>query len=111
MARTFWTDEALQYIAEIYKSTSERALKSLNVLCVRLVFCLYADDAGIFGRKAMFHDYLAEFEARHMRKALIELFDVLDALPENRDPYLDKRNATRATSNRRCPIQSYTSFY
>jgi len=70
--------------------TSARALKSLNVLCVRLVFCLYADDAGIFGRKAMFHSYLAEFEARHMRKALIELFDVLDALPENRDPYLDE---------------------
>jgi len=70
--------------------TSERALKSLNVLCVRLVFCLYADDAGIFGRKAMFHNYLAEFEARHMRKSLIELFDVLDTLPENRDPYLDE---------------------
>jgi len=73
--------------------TSERALKSLNVLCVRLVFCLYADDAGIFGKKAMFHDYLTEFEARHMRKALIELFDVLDTLPENRDPYLDENLA------------------
>jgi len=73
--------------------TSERALKSLNVLCVRLVFCLYADDARIFGRKAMFHDYLAEFEARHMRKALIELFEILDTLPENRDPYLDENLA------------------
>lgn len=70
--------------------TSERALKSLNVLCVRLVFCLYADDAGIFGRKAMFHDYLAEYDARHMRKALIELLEVLDTLPENRDPYLEE---------------------
>ena len=69
--------------------TSERALKSLNVLCVRLVFCLYADDAGIFGRKAMFHDYLAYFESRLMRKALIELFGVLDTMPESRDPYLD----------------------
>ena len=70
--------------------TSERALKSLNVLCVRLVFCLYADDAGIFGRKGMFHDYIAEFEAKHTRKALIDLFGILDALPENRDPYLDE---------------------
>jgi len=69
--------------------TSERALKSLNVLCVRLVFCLYADDAGIFGRKALFHDYLSEFEARHLRKSLIELFDVLDTPSENRDPYLE----------------------
>jgi hypothetical protein len=76
--------------AKQYKDPSgERALKSLNVLCVRLVFCLYADDAGIFGRKAMFHNYLADFETRHMRKALLELFDVLDTLPENRDPYLD----------------------
>ena len=73
--------------------TSERALKSLNVLCVRLVFCLYADDAGIFGKKAMFHDYLMDFEARHMRKAIIEFFDVLDTLPENRDPYLDENLA------------------
>ena len=57
---------------------NEQTLKSLNVLCVRLVFCLYAEDAGIFGKKEMFHDYLAEFDTRHMRKALIELFQVLD---------------------------------
>lgn len=40
---------------------NEQTLKSLNVLCVRLVFCLYAEDAGIFGKKEMFHDYLAAF--------------------------------------------------
>jgi hypothetical protein len=50
--------------------SSERALKSLNVLCVRLVFCLYAEDAGVFGHHGMFHDYLAGFEARYLRKAL-----------------------------------------
>ena len=33
--------------------TSERAMKSLNVLCVRLVFCLYAEDAGIFGGRVL----------------------------------------------------------
>ena len=69
--------------------TSEESLKSLNKLCVRLVFCLYAEDAGIFGKHDMFHDYLAEFDARHMRKAVIELFEVLDTPPEKRDPYLD----------------------
>ena len=68
---------------------NERTLKSLNVLCVRLVFCLYSEDAGIFGKKEMFHDYLAEFDTRHMRKALIELFQVLDTPVEERDPYLD----------------------
>ncbi len=67
---------------------SEQALKSLNVLCVRLVFCLYAEDAGIFGHHGMFHDYLAEFDARKMRRALTDLFKILDTPPEKRDPYL-----------------------
>ncbi len=67
---------------------SEQALKSLNVLCVRLVFCLYAEDAGIFGHHGMFHDYLAEFDARKMRRALTDLFKILDTSPEKRDPYL-----------------------
>ena len=67
---------------------SEQALKSLNVLCVRLVFCLYAEDAGIFGHHGMFHDYLAEFDARKMRRALTDLFKILDTKPEDRDPYL-----------------------
>lgn len=75
---------------------SERALKSLNILCVRLVFCLYAEDAGIFGHHGMFHDYLAEYDTRHMRKALIELFQVLDTAPENRDPYLKDDNPNLA---------------
>ena len=67
---------------------SERALKSLNMLCVRLVFCLYAEDAGIFGNNHhMFHDYLQKFEAQDMRKAIIELFKILDTKPEDRDPY------------------------
>lgn len=68
---------------------SEETLKSLNVLCVRLVFCLYAEDAGIFGKRGMFHDYLAAFDTHHMRKALKELFEVLDQKPEERDKYLE----------------------
>ena len=67
---------------------SERAQKSLNVLCVRLVFCLYAEDAGIFGRHGMFHDYLSEFSARQMRRAVTDLFKILDTKPDERDPYL-----------------------
>lgn len=70
--------------------TTERAMKSLNILCVRFVFCLYAEDAGILGRHGMFHDYLEEFDARHMRNAVIELFQVLDTKPEDRDPYLEE---------------------
>ena len=75
---------------------SEKSLKSLNILCVRLVFCLYAEDAGIFGRHGMFHDYLAEYDTRHTRKALMELFEVLDTKPENRDPYLKDDNPSLA---------------
>lgn len=71
---------------------SEHSQKSINQLCVRLVFCLYAEDAGIFGRKNMFHDYLAQFDARGIRRALIDLFKVLDTKIEDRDPYLEDDN-------------------
>ena len=56
--------------------TAPETLKSLNALCVRLVFCLYAEDAGIFGRRDMFHDYLKDVPAAGIRKALAELFRV-----------------------------------
>ena len=69
---------------------SEEELKSLNMLCVRLVFCLYAEDAGIFGSHTMFHDYLKGFQAKNVRKALIDLFKVLDTKVADRDPYMDE---------------------
>ena len=76
--------------AKQYKDpTSETAMKSLNVLCVRLVFCLYAEDAGIFGHKNMFYDYLSSYAAKDLRRALIDLFRTLDTKPEERDPYLE----------------------
>ena len=75
--------------AQYIEPDSEHAMKSLNVLCVRLVFCLYAEDAGIFGEHAMFHDYLTSFRNKNMRRALMDLFRVLDQKPEDRDPYMD----------------------
>ena len=66
----------------------EHSQKSINQLCVRLVFCLYAEDAGIFGRKNMFHDYLEQFKSRELRRVLIRLFRVLDTKEKDRDPYL-----------------------
>ena len=72
-----------------YKNPEDpETLKSLNKLCVRLVFCLYAEDAGIFGKHLMFHDYLSQFSTRDMRKALVALFKVLDQKPEERDEFL-----------------------
>lgn len=76
-------------LAQYINKENESSLKSLNILCVRLVFCLYAEDAGIFGRRGMFHDYLNAFDAVHFRKALIDLFKVLDTKPADRDPYLE----------------------
>ena len=72
-----------------YKDPNDpETLKSLNKLCVRLVFCLYAEDAGIFGSKSMFHDYLEHHRAED-RRALINLFHVLDQDIPQRDKYLD----------------------
>lgn len=68
----------------------ESSQKSLNELCVRLVFCLYAEDEGLFGRKNVFHDYLSKFEdLSQMRKGLIDLFKVLDTKEEDRDIYIE----------------------
>lgn len=75
-------------ILKQYKNPDNpESLKSLNMLCVRLVFCLYAEDAGIFGRHNMFHDYLQQFELQNVRKGLIELFKILDTKDCDRDPY------------------------
>lgn len=80
-------------ILKQYKNPEdEDTLKSLNMLCVRLVFCLYAEDAGIFGGHNMFHNYLkaiADKDMNDVRRGLIDLFKVLDTKPEDRDPYMD----------------------
>lgn len=79
---------------------ADSTLKSLNKLCVRIVFCLYAEDSGLFGNRTKFHDYIksyAERDIRSVRKALIELFKVLD-MPEDKrkeyDPYMDEELAS-----------------
>lgn len=76
-------------LAQYKDASNTRSLQSLNMLCVRLVFCLYAEDAGIFGRKNMFHDYLQPYAAKDLRRALMDLFKVLDETAAERDPYLD----------------------
>ena len=70
-----------------YYDKSEECFKSLNKLCVRLVFCLYAEDAGLFSRHGMFHDYLSQYEPKQMRDGLIKLFKILNTKEEDRDRY------------------------
>lgn len=89
--------EAGKLVGQIYDALlrqylepdSPETLRSLNILCVRLVFCLYAEDAHLFGKKTAFHDYLAQYPAKDMRRALLDLFDVLDTPTDQRDPYMD----------------------
>ena len=70
-----------------YDDNSPEALRWLNILCVRIVFCLYAEDAEIFLHD-QFHDYLSRYEADDLRSALIRLFDVLKTPQEQRSKYL-----------------------
>lgn len=82
--------ELYEEIHKLYlQPDSVDSQKSLNKLCVRLVFCLYAEDAGVLGSHNMFGDYIKRFEARDLRRALIDLFKVLDTPEDKRDPYMD----------------------
>ena len=73
---------------------SPTALHSLNVLCVRLVFCLFAEDSGLFGdNHGAFHDYISSFTPSRTRRALQDLFDILDTPEDERDPYLSEELA------------------
>lgn len=70
-----------------YDDNSPEALRWLNILCVRIVFCLYAEDAGVFTHD-QFHDYLNRYDADDLRNAFIRLFDVLKTAPDKRSKYL-----------------------
>ena len=76
-------------LAQYLNPSSPETLHSLNMLCVRLVFCLYAEDAGIFGKKQQFGDYIKDIPAPQLRRALLNLFEVLDTPLHERDPYLE----------------------
>ena len=69
---------------------SPETLRSLNIFCVRLVFCLYAEDAGLFATRTAFHDYMQKHSAADFRRALMDLFVVLDTPLSDRDPYLNE---------------------
>ena len=79
------------FLKQYVEPDNEQSLRSLNMLCVRLVFCLYAEDAGIFGEHLKFHNYIkavAEKDIDDVREAIIKLFQVLDTPYEKRSRYL-----------------------
>ena len=81
-----------------YNDESPEALRWLNILCVRIVFCLYAEDSGIFSHD-QFHNFLVTYEAKDLRRALRDLFEVLNTLPEKRSKYLQDELAAFPYTN------------
>ena len=78
-----------RFLEQYNDPMAKHTQRSLNILCVRLVFCLYAEDAGLFGAKDSFSQYIAQYEPKDIRGALINLFKVLDTpLDERADMYL-----------------------
>ena len=76
----------------------ETCLAALNRLCVRLVFCFYAEDAEIFP-KDCFWKLLTETPAKFLRDRLIRLFRTLDTPEAERDPYLEPELAAFPYTN------------
>ena len=74
------------------------ALAALNRLCVRLVFCLYAEDAGVFPKDCL-RRLVEATPAAFLRTRLAQLFRVLDTPPERRDPYLEPELAAFPYTN------------
>lgn len=70
-----------------YINPNEKSLCSLNILCVRIVFCLYAEDVGLFATRTAFEDYIKTFSVDNLRKGLIDLFKALNTKDEERDKY------------------------
>ena len=70
-----------------YIEPDENSFRSLNILCVRIVFCLYAEDAGLFETRTAFEDYIKSFNLPNLRDGIIKLFKALDTKLENRDKY------------------------
>ena len=81
-----------------YDDNSPEALRWLNILCVRIVFCLYAEDAGIFSHD-QFHDFLVTYETKDLRRALRDLFEVLNTPQEKRSRYLQAELAAFPYTN------------
>lgn len=73
--------------SQYHDPDSDDAKHSLNVLCVRLVFCLFCEDAGLFGEPDAFVNYLTRVDPTNIRIKLQHLFENLDKPRAERDEY------------------------
>ena len=70
-----------------YKNPDDpETLKSLNALCVRLVFCFFAEDAGVF-EHSQFRNYMRLVPASKWHRELRALFKMLNTDYPDRDGY------------------------
>ena len=88
----------------------------LQVLLVRLLFCLFADDTGIFQPAQSFRDWLHERtheDGSDLGPQLAALFQVLNTAPDRRSRALDEQLAAFAHVNGKLfeeplPLASFT---
>lgn len=94
--------EAGEIVGRLYNSlmaqyknidTDAHEQRSLNILIVRFVFLLYAEDAGLLQEHQAFLKYMRDIAPENFRDALFQLFKVLDTPIEERDPYLNDKLA------------------
>lgn len=78
------------FLEEYGDNPTEEELHELNKLCVRLVFCLYAEDAGLFADK-QFYNYLSDYRTQNMKLGLEELFKTLNTKEEDRDKFISEK--------------------
>lgn len=83
--------DAGSLIGEIYDAFAdeldmedEENQRIVNILCVRLVFCLYAEDSQLFN-KNLFYNYIKNSDINHIQNDLYDLFKVLNT--EDRDSF------------------------
>ncbi|MDE6672496.1 MAG: N-6 DNA methylase [Ruminococcus sp.] len=69
---------------------SVESLKSLNMLCVRLVFCFYAENSDIFVHNQFKH-YMRDVPVDKWHRELKILFKILNTRLSDRDPYDDEK--------------------
>lgn len=77
--------------ADYTEEDKKKDMHDLNVLCVRIVFCLYAEDSGLFGAPDAFRHYLGTWKIENTKEALEKLFAVLDTKIEERPRFLDSK--------------------
>ena len=84
---------ASEYVRDLYKALvavnkkeTKEELQSLNVFCVRIVFCLYAEDAGLFD-DAQFSTFLNKYSAVELNDKFTALFHWLDTDDKDREKW------------------------